>query len=76
MNIGRKRPRNTRNLGPLRYSIKQDRETISYYEIMDPLCLKINSYVWKQILMHYKLDQETWLLRTHLDDLKDNIWTI
>ena len=23
-----------------------------------------------------KLDQETWLCGTHLDDLKDNIWTI
>ena len=23
-----------------------------------------------------KLDQETWLCRTHLDDLKDNIWAI
>ena len=23
-----------------------------------------------------KLDQETWLCRSHFDDLKDNIWTI
>ena len=23
-----------------------------------------------------ELDQETWLCRTHLDDLNDNIWTI
>ena len=27
-------------------------------------------------LPHNKLDQESWLCRVHLDDLKDNIWTI
>ena len=27
-------------------------------------------------LFHIELDQETWFCRTHLDDLKNNIWTI